>query len=142
MKVIIKKLSGLAVIPTKATEGSAAYDLFSVEDVYIPAGETATVGTGLGMEIPRGWRGDIYSRSGMAMRGMVVANSPGKIDSDYRGEVKVILHNNHPEGISAIKAGDKVAQFEIVPTHDVEFEEGESLTDTERGEGGFGSTGQ
>ena len=142
MKVIIKKILKSALIPTKATEGSAGYDLFAVEDVYIPSKETATVGTGLSMEIPKGWRGDIYTRSSMALRGMVVANSPGKIDSDYRGEIKVILHNNYPLGVGAIKAGDKIAQFEIVPTHDIEFEESNTLTDTERGDGGFGSTGQ
>jgi len=139
MKVTYTKLSRNAQIPTKATQGSAAYDLYATENVYIPHGETAVVSTGLSMQIPDGWKGEIYSRSGLASKGIFVANSPGKIDSDYRGEIKVILHNTRRE-IVGIHAGERIAQFEINPVYPIDWEEGE-LTDTDRGEGGFGSTG-
>lgn len=139
MKVKYTKLSPNAKIPTKATEGSAAYDLYATEGVYIPHGETMVVSTGLAMEIPEGWKGEVYSRSGLASKGIFVANSPGKIDSDYRGEIKVILHNTRKE-LVGIDAGDRIAQFEVNPVYAVEWEES-SLTDTERGEDGFGSTG-
>jgi len=139
MRVIYTKLSKNAKIPQRATEGSAAFDLHSVENVFIPHGETALVSTGLSMEIPKGWKGEIYSRSGLASKGIFVGNSPGKIDSDYRGEIKVIIHNTRRE-IVGIHAGDRIAQFEINPVHDIEWEEGE-LDETDRGEGGFGSTG-
>jgi len=139
MKVTYTKLSRNAQIPTRATQGSAAYDLYATENVYIPHGETAVVSTGLSMQIPDGWKGEIYSRSGLASKGVLVANSPGKIDSDYRGEIKVILHNTRRE-IVGIHAGERIAQFEINPVYPIDWEEGE-LTDTERGEDGFGSTG-
>ena len=139
MKVKFTKLTDNAQIPQRATEGSAAYDLHSVENVYIPHGEVAVVATGLSMEIPEGWKGEVYSRSGLASRGIFVANSPGKIDSDYRGEIKVILYNTRKE-VVGISAGDRIAQFEVNPVYSIEWEES-ALTDTERGEGGFGSTG-
>ena len=139
MKVGYKKLTEKAQLPSKATDGAAAYDLYAVENVYIPHGETAVVNTGIAMEIPEGWKGEIYSRSGLASKGIFVANSPGKIDSDYRGEIKVILHNTRRE-IVGIHAGDRIAQFEVNPIHTIEWEES-VLTDTDRGEGGLGSTG-
>ena len=142
MKVLFKKLHPSAVIPTKKTDGAAAYDLVSIERVFIPCGETVAVNTGLSMEIPEGWRGDIYSRSGLALNGVVVANSPGKIDSDYRGEIKVILHNNRAAQVVGIEAGDSIAQLELAPTYTLEFEETTDLSDTERGEKGLGSTGK
>ena len=142
MKVKFKKLAPQAKIPTKGTPGSAAYDLYAVENAFIPPGETLGVHTGLSLEIPEGWKGEIYSRSGFASMGAVVANSPGKIDSDYRGEITVLLHNNRNEQIVGIKTGDRIAQFEINPVHDIEFEETEELSTSERGEGGFGSTGK
>ena len=141
MKVKIKKLHQVAQLPIKGTPGSAAYDLHSIETVYIPPGETVTVRTGLAMEIPDGWKGDVYSRSGLAMDGVVVANSPGKIDCDYRGEVVVLLHNQRPSDVACIEVGDRIAQFEINPVHDIEFEVIDELSTTDRGEGGFGSTG-
>ncbi len=99
------------------------------------------VRTGLAMQIPDGWKGEIYSRSGLAYRGLVVSNSPGKIDSDYRGEIQVIMHNNRSVDIVGIEVGDRIAQFEINPVHDIEFEESKNLEISFRGEGGFGSTG-
>ena len=142
MKVKFKRLDFAATIPHKATPGAAAYDLYSVENAHIPPGVTLLVCTGLAMEIPEGWKGEIYSRSGLASQGLVVANSPGKIDADYRGEIKVALLNTAREGIIGIEAGTRIAQFEINPVHDIEFEEIEDLSDTQRGEGGFGSTGE
>lgn len=140
MKVKFVKLSPDAKIPTKKTAGAAAYDLYATENVYIPRGETALVGTGLAMEIPQGWKGEIYARSGLSSQGIFVVNSPGKIDSDYRGEIKVILHNTRPEIVS-FHRGDRIAQFEINPVHDIEFEESDELEQTDRGGRGLGSTG-
>jgi len=142
MKVKITKVCPQAQIPTKGSEGAAAFDLYATEAVFIPPGETVAVGTGLAMEIPKFWKGDIYSRSGLASRGVVVANSPGKIDSDYRGEIKVLLHNNRSVDIIGIELGDRIAQFEINPVHDMEFEEVATLEESTRGDGGFGSTGK
>ena len=112
-----------------------------MENVYIPPGEVAIVSTGLAMQIPKGWKGEIYSRSSMAAKGILVANSPGKIDSDYRGEIKIILHNTRKE-LVGIQYQDRIAQFEINPTHDIEWEKAEDLELTPRGEGGIGSTGR
>ena len=141
MKLNIKRLHSNAILPTKATEGSAAYDLYAAEDLFLQPGATGSVSTGLAMEIPSGWKGDIYSRSGLASQGVVVANSPGKIDSDFRGEIQVLLHNARNHDMVAIGTGDRIAQFEINPVHDIEFEEEEDLTETDRGDMGFGSTG-
>ena len=141
MKVKYTKISSNAQLPSKGTEGAAAYDLYATEDAFIPVGEIVPVGTGISMEIPKGWKGEIYSRSGLSYKGVIVANSPGKIDSDYRGEIKVLLHNVRQREIVGIKAGDRIAQFEINPVYDIEFEEASQLTESERGVGGFGSTG-
>lgn len=142
MNVKIKKLNDLSKLPVRASEGAAAYDLFAVENVYIAPESVAKVSVGLSFEIPEGWKGEIYSRSGMAKEGVVVANCPGKIDSDYRGEVFVLLHNIN-QHVVGILAGDRIAQFEVNPVNTINFEEidGE-LSETERGSGGFGSTGK
>jgi dUTP pyrophosphatase len=141
MKVRYIKMHPDAVLPTKGTPQAAAYDLVAIEDAYIPIGETVMVGTGLSMQIPEGWKGEIYSRSGLASQGIVVANSPGKIDSDYRGEIKVLLRNDRVTDLVGIKKGDRIAQFEINIVHSIEFEEAQDLDFTARGEDGFGSTG-
>ena len=141
MKIQFKKLHPQAVVPTKGTEGSAAYDLYATETVYIPIGEIVTIGTGLSLEIPEGWKGEIYSRSGLASKGIIVPNSPGKIDSDYRGEIQVLLLNTSERDMAAIAPGDRIAQFELSPVYDIEFEEVVTLSETDRGEMGFGSTG-
>tara|TARA_R110000782_G_scaffold102791_6_gene190207 strand:+ start:4769 stop:5197 length:429 start_codon:yes stop_codon:yes gene_type:complete len=139
--VQIVKLNDSAKLPTKGSEEAAAHDLYSTERVVIPPFETVAVGTGLRMEIPYGFKGEIYSRSGMAYQGVVVANSPGKIDSDYRGEIRVILHNN-TDAIAYINHGDRIAQFEINMVEPLNFVEVKGLGHTARGEGGFGSTGK
>ena len=94
------------------------------------------------MQIPDGWKGEIYSRSGLTSKGVVVANSPGKIASDYRGEIKVLLRNNRVTDLVGIKKGDRIAQFEINPVHHIYFEESENLDFSIRGDQGFGSTGK
>jgi dUTP pyrophosphatase len=141
MKLKYTKLHPEAKTPTRGSAGAAAYDLYSMENVYIPPGETALVRTGVAMRIPEGWKGEVYSRSGLASKGILVANSPGKIDSDYRGEIKVILHNSRKE-LVGIQLHDRIAQFEINPVHDIEFEQTENLELSERGDKGFGSTGR
>ena len=140
MKVKYTKLDPSAREPYKASPAAAAYDLYSLEDVFIPHGETAVIRTGIALQIPSGWKGEIYSRSGLASQGIFVANSPGKIDADYRGEIKVILHNTRQE-IVGIKRNDRIAQFEINPVHQIEWELSENLELTERGDAGLGSTG-
>ena len=140
MKVQYKRLHPNAKVPTKATPDSAACDLYSMENAYIPHGETVKIRTGLALQIPDGWKGEIYSRSGLASQGIVVMNSPGKIDSDYRGEIMVLLHNTRKE-LVAIEKGDRIAQFEVNPVYEIDWVNDWSEDTTRRGEGGFGSTG-
>lgn len=130
-----------AKMPTYAKPGDAGADVYSVEDVYIEAGCTVLVDLGLQIELPDGFECQVRSRSGNASKGLVVANSPGTIDSGYRGPCKVILHNNGKLGWH-VKTGDRVAQFVVKPVEQATFELAEELNDSERGAGGFGSTGR
>lgn len=142
MELRIKKLNEKAVIPSYASSCAAGADLYSCEDelVFAP-GETKLVHTGIAMEIPNGYVGLIYARSGIATkRGLAPANKVGVIDSDYRGEIMVALHN-HSDKETKIDAGERVAQIVITPYLTADFIETESLEETARGEGGFGSTG-
>ena len=144
MKINFKKLNGRAVAPTYGSVGSAGGDLYSAEEneVLIPAGETAFIGTGIAVEIPLGYVGLVYARSGLACkRGLAPANKVGVIDSDYRGEIKVALHN-HGKTDQTVAIGERIAQLVIAPYLFVEYEEKDELSDTVRGEGGFGSTGR
>ena len=138
-----KKLNENAVTPTFGTEFSAGADLYSVEEeVVINPGETKFIGTGLATAIPVGTVGLIYARSGLACKkGLAPANKVGVIDSDYRGEVKVALHN-HSTDVRVVAKGERIAQMVIAPYLKVEYEEVEDLTGTTRGVGGFGSTGK
>lgn len=142
MKVKIKKLSDAAVLPKYSSEGAAGADLYNYEsDVTIAPGETAAIGTGLSVEIPDGYVGLVFARSGLASKhGLAPANKTGVIDCDYRGEIIVMLFN-HSSKEYTVKAGERVAQLVIVPYLKCEFEEGET-SETERGCGGFGSTGK
>ena len=135
------KLTDGAKAPQRATAGAAAFDLVALEAVNIPAGRTSKVRTGLHIECPEGFAALVCSRSGLASKGLTVANVPGIIDDDYRGEVIVILYNRTRKGYT-VAAGDRVAQLMIVPVLRPEFEIVDELSDTERGAGGFGSTGQ
>jgi len=140
--VKFKKLCASARVPQKKSFGAAAYD------IYYPYGNVVTlysndqrvVSTGLAMEIPEGWKGEIYSRSGLASRGIFVVNQPGKIDSDYRGEIKILLYNSSANDITLVK-GARIAQFELNPVYDFEWREVDELSATERGDAGLGSTG-
>lgn len=128
-------------LPTRATAGSAGWDIYSAEDVLICPGRTMTVSTGLKIAVPFGYEAQVRSRSGLALSGLVVANSPGTIDSDYRGELKVIIHNT-TDVVKEIKIGDRIAQLVLAPVQDCLIVDVESLDSTERGDGGFGSTGR
>ncbi len=143
MEIKIKKLKKDAVIPTKGSPFAAGSDLYSAEnDLVIEAGKTAMIGTGLAMEIPEGYAGLVYARSGLACKeGLAPANKVGVIDSDYRGEIKVALHNHSSER-KTVKKGERIAQIVITPFLSADFCEAEQLNQTVRGEGGFGSTGK
>lgn len=144
MKINIKKLTDSAILPDRGSDYAAGYDLFAdvKEDVEIKAHTTAMIPTGLAMEIPEGYFGGIFARSGLASKEYLrPANCVGVVDADYRGEVKVALHNDSEEN-RVITPGQKVAQLVIVPFLSVEFDEVEELSATVRGAGGFGSTGK
>ncbi len=142
-KIAVKKLDERAVLPTYGSEFSAGADLYAVVDgeLRIPPQETRLVRTGLAMEIPEGYAGLIYARSGLASkRGLAPANKVGVVDADYRGEVMVALHN-HSAIEQTIASGERIAQLVVAPFLKAEFSETETLSDTVRGAGGFGSTG-
>lgn len=142
--VNIKKLHAQAVIPTYGSEYSAGADLYACidEDMIIQPGETRLVPTGLAMEIPVGFAGLIYARSGLATkRGLAPANKVGVIDSDYRGEILVSLYNHSPEA-QMVTSGERIAQLVLTPVLAVRFCEVDELCATQRGDGGFGSTGK
>ena len=142
MKVKINKLSSDAIAPVYSSKSAAGADLYNYKDeVTVKAGETVFIGTGIVMEIPEGYMGLVFARSGLACKhGLAPANKVGVIDSDYRGEITVAIHN-HSSQDKVIAKGDRIAQIAIVPYLACEFEEGE-LSSTERGAGGFGSTGK
>lgn len=143
MNIKVKKLKQNATLPTYGSEYAAGADLYACIDapVTINPHETAMIYTGLAMEIPAGYAGLIYPRSGMASkRGLAPANKVGVVDPDYRGEFMVALHN-HSEIVQTIEPGERIAQLVITPFLTASFEECEELSDTVRGVGGFGSTG-
>ncbi len=144
MNIKYIKLRPDAITPTYASAGSAGADLYSLpnEDVVIPAGETVFVHTGLAMEIPEGYCALIFARSGLASkRGLAPANKVGVVDSDYRGEFMVALYNQ--SGVTqTVGGGERIAQMVVIPYVRGEFELTDTLSDTERGAGGFGSTGK
>ena len=142
-KINLKKLDERATIPTYGSEFSAGADLYAVcdEDVIIPSGKTVLIHTGLSMEIPAGFGGFIFARSGLASKkGLAPANKVGVVDSDYRGEIMVALHN-HSGDDKTVSHGERIAQLVIMPYLCAEFIECDELSDTVRGQGGFGSTG-
>lgn len=145
MSVIrVKKLHPNAVLPTYGSAEAAGADLYACLDaaVTIRPGETVFIPTGLALEVPKGCAGLVYARSSMgAKRGLAPANKVGVVDSDYRGEVKVALHN-HGKDAQTVNPGERVAQFLITPVLTPAYEEATELSDTDRGAGGFGSTGK
>lgn len=144
MKVKLKKLNENAIMPTKGSKEAAGYDLYACIDlpVLIEPHKTEMIGTGLSMELPGGTFGVIFPRSGISTkRGLAPANKVGVCDSDYRGEYKVALHN-HSEKTQWVNPGERIAQLIVIPYVDVYFKEVGSLSKTERGNNGFGSTGK
>lgn len=138
----IKRLHSNAEIPRRATPDSAGFDLHNIEDFTINPGEHRPVRTGLAFEIPPGYAMLIYPRSGLAKNhGLTLSNAVGVVDSDYRGEVVVLLHNAGERQVS-FQIGDRIAQAIIHRLPDIELVECEELTETDRGKGGFGSTGR
>lgn len=141
MTVPFKRLVPEAVLPAYAHPGDAGMDLCSVETLVIPAGGRSLVRTGLKMALPAGYEAQVRPRSGLALkRGVTVLNTPGTIDEGYRGEVGVILANFGNEDFS-VEIGDRIAQMVIAPVVRAEIVEADELDATDRGEGGFGSTG-
>ena len=143
MEIKIKKLNENAIVPTRGSEQAAGYDLYACipERVLINPHKTVKIGTGLSMEIPEGYFGAIFARSGLAAkRGIRPSNCVGVCDSDYRGEYIVALHND-TDGIKMIEPNERIAQLVVIPYLSVDFKEIDELSDTERGKGGFGSTG-
>ena len=142
MKIRVKKLDERAILPTYGTEFSAGADLYNLpEIVEIAPHTTVLIHTGVATEIPEGYCGLIFARSGLATkRGLAPANKVGVIDADYRGEIMVALHN-HSDSSATVEPGERVAQLAIVPFLKAEFEQADELSDTVRGAGGFGSTG-
>ena len=140
----IKRLDERAIVPTYGSEYAAGADLYAVLDeaITIQPHETKLIGTGWAIELPYKVFGAIFARSGIATKqGLRPANCVGVIDRDYRGEVKVALHNDSNEDQTVI-TGERIAQLVIIPYYQVEMQEVDELDDTERGEGGFGSTGE
>lgn len=144
VSVRIQKVRDGAVIPSYGSQQAAGADLYAclAAPLTIQPNETAMVPTGVAMELPEGLVGLVYARSGLASkRGLAPANKVGVIDSDYRGEIMVALHN-HGTAAQTVEAGERVAQLVIAPYITAAFDEVDSLSDTARGAGGFGSTGK
>ena len=143
LEIPLRQLDGDLAMPTYATAGDAGADLVSAVDVELPpAGGRALVPTGAAIAIPEGYAGFVQPRSGLALKhGVTVLNSPGLIDSGYRGELKVLLINTDPTTPFAIQRGDRIAQLVIQRVEEVQFAIVDELPDSDRGEGGFGSSG-
>lgn len=143
MNIKYKVLNELAKEPTRGSEYAAGYDLYAATDreISLFPHTTQLIGTGLAFELPDGYFGAVYARSGLASKkGLRPANCVGVVDSDYRGEVMVALHNDS-DRIMTIDAGERIAQLVLMPYVNMTFEQVEELNTTNRGEGGFGSTG-
>jgi len=148
MKVKIKKLHKNAIIPTYATDGSAAVDLYAIEDYFIrtlPHSSVKFIRTGIAIEMPEGYYAEVYNRSGLASKRELIIISSRIIDRDYRGEIFVPMKliANLPENFgTTIKKGDRIAQMIVKKYEKIEFEEVDELNETDRGDGGFGSSGK
>lgn len=142
MNVLIQKLHEDAILPQYGSADAAGADLCSIEEITIAPSETKLVHTGLAMAIPQGYGGFIFARSGLATkRGLAPANKVGVVDADYRGEVMVALYNQSGEEQTILK-GERIAQMVFLPCPQATLELCENLSETERGDGGFGSTGR
>ena len=143
MRILLKKLNEKAVIPVRGSEYAAGYDLYACleENVTIPPHETVMIGTGLAAAIPEGWFGAVFARSGLAAKeGLRPANCVGVCDSDYRGEYMIAVHNDSDK-VRVVRHAERIAQLVLLPFAPAEFELTDTLPETARGAGGFGSTG-
>jgi dUTP pyrophosphatase len=139
----VAKLKSEAKLPTRAHEGDAGLDLYASEQAHIGPGERWSVGTGVGVQIPAGHAGLVLPRSGLARdHGIALVNSPGLIDSGYRGELRALLLNTDPADTFRVDVGDRIAQLVLVPIALAGVVEVESLDESRRGGGGFGSSGR
>jgi len=142
MTLKVRRLAARATLPTRAYPGDAGLDLYALEAGVIAPGERASVRTGIAVEIPDGEAGLVLPRSGLAARhGIALVNAPGLIDSGYRGEIRVLLLNTDPSAPFEIGSGDRIAQLLLVKVQTPQVEEVEELAVSERGAGGFGSSG-
>lgn len=140
--VKVKKVNKNAIIPKYQSKMASGFDIFTSEDRLIPAGETVLIKTGLVMEIPEGFEIQIRPRSGLSLKSNLrIANSPGTIDADYRGEIGIVVENTGDES-KYVPMNLRIAQGVIKRVPQAEFEEVETIDNTERGQGGFGSTGK
>ena len=143
MKLRFARLTEDAVLPTRAHEGDAGLDLYAAEPAHLGPGERWSVPTGVAVEIPDGHAGLVLPRSGLAREhGIALVNSPGLIDSGYRGEIRVLLLNTDREAIFRAEPGDRIAQLVVVQVQEASVVEVEELGDSARGDGGFGSSGR
>ena len=137
-----KKLTTTAITPTRGSPGAAGLDLYADEDAFIVDYASIMVGTGIAVEVPEGYVGLVFLRSSMGKTGVSLTNSVGVIDSDYRGELKLCLTYSIGNGGHFIKQGDRIAQLVVVPAPTFDLIEVDELSETQRGTGGFGSTGR
>jgi dUTP pyrophosphatase len=143
VQISVVKLKPEAILPTRAHEGDAGLDLYACEAAHLGPGERWGVGTGVAVEIPAGHAGLVLPRSGLAREhGITLVNSPGLIDAGYRGELRVLLLNADPAEVFRVEPGDRIAQLLITPVALPEPVAAEELSDSSRGEGGFGSSGR
>ena len=143
MQLPFVKLKEEATLPSRAHEGDAGLDLHACETAHIGPGERWSVGTGVGVEIPAGHAGLVLPRSGLARdHGIALVNAPGLIDSGYRGELRVLLLNTDPAETFRVEPGDRIAQLLLTPIASAEPIETSALSESARGEGGFGSSGR
>ena len=143
MELRFSRLTEAATVPTRAHEGDAGLDLYASEPAHIGPGERWGVGTGIAVEIPDGHAGLVLPRSGLAREnGIALVNSPGLIDSGYRGEIRVLLLNTDPAEIFRVAPGDRIAQLLITPIATPDPVEADVLAESARGDGGFGSSGR
>src|SRR5262249_54842061 len=139
----VKRLSDEAQLPRRAHDGDAGVDLCAAEAAHIGPGERWSIGTGIAIEVPDGHAGLVLPRSGLAREhGIAIVNSPGLIDAGYRGEVRVLLLNTDPAETFRVAVGDRIAQLVIAPIAAADVVEAEALSETARGDGGFGSSGR
>jgi dUTP pyrophosphatase len=143
MRLAVRRVDPAATLPTRAHEGDAGLDLYASEAASIAPGARASVGTGIALEVPPGHAALVLPRSGLAAKhGIALVNAPGLIDAGYRGEVRVLLHNTDAAVEFDVSAGDRIAQLLLVPFVSADPVEVEELAVSERGEGGFGSSGR